>query len=45
MVEFVVYAGDQVYIKALANTIINHNIVMVVMMMVVVMVMRRCIRI
>ena len=38
MMKFVVYAGDQVYIKALANTIINHNIVMVVMMMVVVMV-------
>ena len=43
MMEIVVYASDQVYIKALANTIINHNILMVVMMMVVVMVMRRCI--
>ena len=39
MMEIIVYASDQVYIKALANIIINHNIVvMVVMMMVVVMV-------
>ena len=38
MMEIVVYASDQVYIKALANIIINHNIVNVIMMMVVVMV-------
>ena len=38
MMEIVVYASDQVYIKALANIIINHNIVKVIMMMVVVMV-------
>ena len=38
MMEIVVYASDQVYIKALANIIITHNIVMVVMMVVVVMV-------
>ena len=38
MMEIVVYASDKFYIKALANIIINHNIVMVVMMMVVVMV-------